>query len=205
MDGKGSVHHNAQEEKRVTAQDDPEGPVPQGRAQTAPKVRKPLPDPPAGRVAGARTADVFAGSGALGIEALSRGAANCLFVENRRDAILALRRNLTAQGLTDRARVAAKDALAAGGGWTGAGALDLILADPPYGQGLVARLTRLCAHQGWLSPEGMLVIEHAPGERPPDDAGLRLFDRRAYGQTEVSFMIPGFAPSPAPMEKGFPA
>lgn len=172
---------------------------------TAAKVRQAIFNILAGRVAGARTADFFAGSGALGIEALSRGAADCLFVENRRDAILALRRNLTALGLTERARVATRDALAASGGWIGAGALDLILADPPYGQGLVAQLTRLCAQQGWLGPGGMLVIEHAPGERPPEDAGLRLFDRRAYGQTEVSFLTPGHAPHPAAAEKGLPA
>ncbi len=172
---------------------------------TAAKVRQAIFNILAGRVAGARTADLFAGSGALGIEALSRGAAACVFVENRRDAIQALRRNLTVLGLAGRARVIARDALAAGGGWSGAGSLDLILADPPYGQGLVAALIRLCAAQGWLSPEGVLVIEHAPGERPPEDAGLRLIDRRAYGQTEVSFLTPGPAPHPASAEKGLPA
>ncbi|MCA1990097.1 MAG: 16S rRNA (guanine(966)-N(2))-methyltransferase RsmD [Desulfarculus sp.] len=172
---------------------------------TAAKVRQAIFNILAGRVAGARTADLFAGSGALGLEALSRGAAACVFVENRRDAIQALRRNLTVLGLADRARVIARDALAAGGGWAGAGSLDLILADPPYGQGLVAALIRLCAAQGWLSPEGVLVIEHAPGERPPEDAGLRLIDRRAYGQTEVSFLTPGPAPHPASAEKGLPA
>lgn len=172
---------------------------------TSAKVRQAIFNILAGRVAGARTADLFAGSGALGLEALSRGAAACVFVENRRDAIQALRRNLTVLGLADRARVIARDALAAGGGWAGAGSLDLILADPPYGQGLVAALIRLCAAQGWLSPEGVLVIEHAPGERPPEDAGLRLIDRRAYGQTEVSFLTPGPAPHPASAEKGLPA
>lgn len=172
---------------------------------TSAKVRQAIFNILAGRVAGARTADLFAGSGALGLEALSRGAAACVFVENRRDAIQALRRNLTVLGLADRARVIARDALAAGGGWAGAGSLDLILADPPYGQGLVAALIRLCAAQGWLSPEGVLVIEHAPGERPPEDASLRLIDRRAYGQTEVSFLTPGPAPHPASAEKGLPA
>lgn len=169
---------------------------------TAAKVRQAIFNILAGQVAGARAADVFAGSGALGIEALSRGAAACVFVENRRDAVQALQRNLTSLGLAARARVVARDALAAGGGWAGAGALDLILADPPYGQGLVAALTRLCADRGCLSPGGVLVIEHAPGERPPEDAGLGLSDRRVYGQTEVSFLTPGPAPHPAPAEKG---
>lgn len=171
---------------------------------TAAKVRQAIFNILAGQVPGARAADVFAGSGALGLEALSRGAATCVFVENRREAVQALNLNLTALGLIDRARVVARDALA-GGGWAGAGSLDLILADPPYGQGLVAALTRLCAAQGWLSPEGVLVIEHAPGERPPEDAGLRLIDRRAYGQTEVSFLTPGPTPHPALAEKGLPA
>ena len=171
---------------------------------TAAKVRQAIFNILAGQVPGARAADVFAGSGALGLEALSRGAATCVFVENRREAVQALNLNLTALGLIDRARVVARDALA-GGGWAGAGSLDLILADPPYGQGLVAALTRLCAAQGWLSLEGVLVIEHAPGERPPEDAGLRLIDRRAYGQTEVSFLTPGPAPHPASAEKGLPA
>ena len=165
---------------------------------TAAKVRQALFNILAERVAGAVVADLYAGGGTLGIEALSRGAASCLFVEQRRQALGALRENLASLGLGARARVVATDAGRAGGWLAGLAPLDLVLADPPYGQGQVARLAALLAAGGLLAPQGLMVIEHSPRERPPLLAGLALADRRAYGQTELSFLaLAGGAPTPA--------
>lgn len=132
---------------------------------------------------GAAVLDLYAGSGALGIEALSRGAAHATFVEKDRRAVRSLRRNLEALGLRSRARVIVSDADApsslAPGPW------DLILADPPYDRGpsprLVAEAGRL------LVPGGVLALEHGGDELPPDaPEGLALWKSRRYGRTRVT-------------------
>lgn len=137
-----------------------------------------------GRLAGARLADLYAGPGTLGIEALSRGAAWCLFVEQRRETAAILTANLRALGLEDRARVLVADAGQAGGAL---GPLDLLLADPPYNQGQVARA--LAAGLALLGPGGLMVLEHSPRERPAPPPGLETTDHRVYGQTELSFLL----------------
>jgi 16S rRNA (guanine966-N2)-methyltransferase len=81
-------------------------------------------------VEGARVLDLFAGTGAMGIEALSRGAAHCVFVERDRDALVVLKKNISALGLSDRASVLAIDAMTAASRQPD---IDLIIADPPYG------------------------------------------------------------------------
>lgn len=135
---------------------------------------------------GALVVDLFAGTGALGIEALSRGAEHAWFVERDRPALEALQANLRATGLTDRADVAAVPvdrALATGGPLAGVVA-DLVLADPPYAfdgwAGLVAAV-----FDRW---PGVLLV--AESDRPLDvgaDAG-RLAASRRYGTTVVSFL-----------------
>lgn len=131
--------------------------------------------------------DLFAGSGALGIEALSRGAARCVFVERAPAAAGQVRANLAALGLEDRGRVLAADALRAGPGLAQAGPFDLALADPPYEKDLVQPALMLAA--GLLAPGGRLAIEHAPGETPEAAAGLAAQGTRNYGQTRLSFFI----------------
>lgn len=169
---------------------------------TAAKVRQAIFNILTGRVAGARAADLFAGSGALGIEALSRGAAACIFLEQDRATAKLLLANLAALGLTQRGQVIAAALDAADSRLLAAGPFDLILADPPYGRGQVAALTGLCARPGLLAAGGVLVIEHAPAERPAARGGLALDDRRAYGQTEVSFLSQQQPPVTPAAEKG---
>lgn len=105
---------------------------------------------------GLQVADLFAGSGALGLEALSRGAASCLFVENDRAAVDVIRTNVATLGAGARARVEAGSVMALRAATK---PLDLILADPPYqsGAGEVAldRLLRL----GWIGPETWIALE----------------------------------------------
>jgi 16S rRNA (guanine966-N2)-methyltransferase len=155
---------------------------------TSDRVREALFGVLGGRVVGARVADLFAGSGALGLEALSRGAARCLFVERRRNVLRVLRANIAALDMEVSSRVLMADAAAPSDRLLTEAPFDLVLADPPYGRGFVARLTRLGARPGFLAPGGLLVIEHAPAE-PPLPEALHLSDHRRYGQTELSFLI----------------
>jgi len=141
-----------------------------------------------GRVQVELAADLFAGSGGLGLEALSRGAGHCIFVERQRQVVKVLTRNLQSLGLWERATVIKTDAGAPGPRLLSRGACSLVLADPPYDQGEVTRVCRLAGPGGLLAPGGWLVIEHSPRERPAQEPGLSLEDRRAYGQTEISFL-----------------
>ncbi|MFN4019405.1 MAG: 16S rRNA (guanine(966)-N(2))-methyltransferase RsmD [Erythrobacter sp.] len=110
---------------------------------------------------GLQVADLFAGSGALGLEALSRGAATCLFVEQDREALAAIKTNIAALGARECARIEAGSVMTLR---AAAAPLDLILADPPYhsGAGEVAldRLLRL----GWIGPETWVALETAFNE-----------------------------------------
>jgi 16S rRNA (guanine966-N2)-methyltransferase len=111
-----------------------------------------------GNFEGLQVADLFAGSGALGLEALSRGAENCLFVEQDRAAVEVIRANIAALGASARARIEAGSVMALR---AAPAPFDLILADPPYqsGAGEVAldRLLRL----GWIGPETWIALETA--------------------------------------------
>jgi len=132
-----------------------------------------------------RVLDLFAGSGALGIEALSRGAAHATFVENSPRALTALRANLQKLGASGEAEVVrgnAMDYVAR----LAPGSFDIALADPPYGQGLAARLAELFAKGPFAQS---LWIEHGADEPLPEQAGART---RRYGDTAIT-MIP--APS----------
>lgn len=164
------------------------------------KVRQALFNILGPRVVGARLADLFCGPGTLGIEALSRGAAWCLFVEQTPAVVQVLRANLAALDAQGRARVLVADA--AGPALAGQGPLDIVLADPPYRQGQVARLATLCAAGGLLAPGGLLVVEHAPQETPPEQSGLKLTDQRRYGQTMLSFLS---TPSAQPLAERTPS
>ncbi|CAO0822325.1 16S rRNA (guanine966-N2)-methyltransferase [Desulfarculales bacterium] len=153
---------------------------------TGAKVRQAMFNILGQRVRGARLADLYAGPGTLGIEALSRGAASCLFVEHRREVAAILRANLAALGLEPQSQVLVGDA---GQALLSLRPRELVLADPPYNQGQVHRLLALCA-AGFLPPGGLLVLEHAPQEPPDPPLGLALVDQRRYGQTMLSFLTP---------------
>ena len=156
---------------------------------TSAKVRQALFNILGARVDGARVCDLFAGAGALGIEALSRGAASCLFVELRRPVIRVIGQNLDELGLQERSRIIMADAAAPSARLLAMGPFDLAFADPPYKRGFVARLVRLASTEGFLTPQGLMVVEHSPGE-PPAAEGVEIIDHRVYGQTELSLLRP---------------
>ena len=144
---------------------------------------------PTVKLEGARVLDLFAGTGALGIEALSRGAAEATFVERDRRALEALRANLDATRFAGKAHVIAHDADTRG---ILTGRFDLVFADPPYEVVAKSRALRKIAE--WLADGGVAVLEHASGETPPPPAGLVASDLRQYGSTSVSFFRRGDAP-----------
>jgi 16S rRNA (guanine966-N2)-methyltransferase len=130
----------------------------------------------------ARVLDLYAGTGALGIEALSRGAAHATFVEAARRPRAVLERNLAELGLTSRGRVVAGSAASAAA--FASGPFDLVLCDPPYGTPL-APLARAAA--GALAPGGVLVLEHAAGDPAPEPPeSLALWKARRYGGTTLT-------------------
>ncbi len=135
---------------------------------------------------GARVLDLFAGTGALGLEALSRGAAFCLFVEEDAEARALIRRNVEALGLTGVTKIFRRDATELGpagrnGGFT------LAFLDPPYGQGLAERALASAAAGGWLAPDAVAVIEERKGTAVALPAGYVALDERSWGDTQVLF------------------
>ncbi len=129
------------------------------------------------RLAGALVLDAFAGTGALGLEALSRGAGRAVFLEQDRAALAALRANIAALGAGERARVVAADGFAPPTGEPCA----LVFLDPPYAEGAVARAAAALADAGWIAPGALILAETARGEPPP--AGLLA--ERAHGAARL--------------------
>ena len=151
---------------------------------TSEKVREAifniLPD-----VEGMQVLDMFAGSGALGIEALSRGAAHATFIDQAKSALAAVRQNLRELGLEDRATVLAGDAVVLGARHVPTSPWQLVFVDPPYASDLAVRAVQTLAH---LAPGAVIVIEHDRRNAPPDPLGSLLrTDHRRYGDTLVSF------------------
>ena len=126
---------------------------------------------------GARVLDLFAGTGALGLEALSRGAEAVTFVENGRVALGLLRENIAL--CRAEAAVITQDARRLGKG----AAHDLIFLDPPYGKALGEAALSAALEGGWIAPGALVVWEESAAVVPP--AGLRLLDERRYGDTVI--------------------
>jgi 16S rRNA (guanine966-N2)-methyltransferase len=135
-------------------------------------------------VQGARVLDLFAGTGALGLEALSRGAARVAFVDDGTTARALLRRNIElmqAMGVTDVWR---RDATAMG---PNRGApYGLVFLDPPYGKGLGERALASCLADGWLAPGALIVWEESTAPVAPE--GIGQIDQRIYGDTIVTIL-----------------
>ena len=133
---------------------------------------------------GIRVLDLFAGTGALGLEALSRGAAYCLFVEDDADARGLIRQNIEAFGLTGTTRIFRRDATSLGpaGKHDGFG---LVLCDPPYGKGLGERALASAAGGGWLLHGAVAVLEERAGVEVALPPGFEAIDRRAWGETQA--------------------
>ena len=133
--------------------------------------------------------DLFAGSGALGFEALSRGAAFCLFVETDEAARGAIRDNVEALGLFGATRVHRRDATDLGTRPGSAGpAFDLAFLDPPYGKGLGERALERLAAGGWLAKGAVVVFERGGGEPELEAPGYEALDARDYGAARVVFL-----------------
>ena len=139
------------------------------------------------RVRGARVADLFAGTGAMGLEALSRGAAQAVFVDSQPAALAAIRRNLETLGL-DEPRVIKADLSRGVGPLAETGPFDLIFMDPPYAKDILSLvLARL--KQGELAAAGGLaVVEHGGGQEDLLASGWKLMDERRYGRARVCFL-----------------
>lgn len=135
-------------------------------------------------VPGARVLDLFAGTGALGLEALSRGAACALFVDegNRSNALL--RRNLELFGLKAEARLLRRDVRRLGP--CAEPAYDLVFLDPPYGKALGEAALRAAREGGWIAPGALVVWEENTPIALPE--GFELLDSRRYGDTTISFL-----------------
>lgn len=137
---------------------------------------------------GARVIDLYAGSGALGLEAMSRGAAFCLFVETDAAARAAIRDNVEALGLFGATRVHRRSAGALGPKPAGVGApFALAFLDPPYGHDLVAAALDALREGRWLAGGALVVVEQGEREAPAQSRGYEEFDRRRWGAAQVGF------------------
>lgn len=161
----------------------------------------------AGAVQGARVLDLYAGTGALAIEALSRGAAGATLVESSRDALAVLRANVESLGLGDRAVVVGSDVRAALRRVLPRGPFDLLLADPPWALvdgGEAPRAIAGYVSAGALAPGALVVLEHSARTDAAGVAiaGLALDGTRRYGDTALAFYKPAILPASRPEDAG---
>lgn len=137
-------------------------------------------------VAGAVVIDLFAGTGALGLEAMSRGAARALFVDDGTEARALLRANTEALGLGGVTRIFRRDATKLGAAPPGE-TFSLAFLDPPYGKGLGALALKALIDGGWLAKDALLVIEESADATIDLPAPLKQEDARRYGDTQFLF------------------
>jgi 16S rRNA (guanine966-N2)-methyltransferase len=135
-------------------------------------------------IEGARVLDLFAGTGAMGLEALSRGARFCQFVDDAAEARGVIRRNADALGIIGQCKIWRRDATRLGPAAPQAG-FDLVFADPPYNKGLGTKALASLVDGQWLNNGAVVIIEEAERAElgcPPD---LTEIDRRVYGETQI--------------------
>jgi len=138
-------------------------------------------------VRGARVLDLFAGTGALGIEALSHGAEFALFIDDRAEARALLRENVAALGLGGVARIFRRDATRLGPVQPLA-PFSLAFLDPPYGQGLAAAALASARAGGWFTADALIVVEEAAKAQFAAPEGFTELERRRYDDTEFVFL-----------------
>jgi 16S rRNA (guanine966-N2)-methyltransferase len=138
-------------------------------------------------VSGARVLDLFAGTGALGLEALSRGAAFALFVDDSAEARALLRENVAALGLGGMTRIFRRDAAKLGPAHP-LEPFSLAFLDPPYGHGLAERALTASRAGGWLGRDALIVVEEASKAAFAAPAGFAELERRRYHDTELIFL-----------------
>lgn len=155
---------------------------------TSDRVREAIFDILQDRVKGKKVLDLFAGTGALGIEALSRGAEKAIFVECNPHILRALRRNITECHLEKKSEVLPCD--------VGKGLrilasrreeFDLIFIDPPYAHGLIKETLQGLSQHALVAPQGLIIAEHSLKEDLSAPIPWELVDRRQYGTTSISF------------------
>lgn len=159
---------------------------------TAARVRDALYNHLGVGIAGAAVLDLFAGTGALGLEAMRRGAGRLVLVERDTRQAAALRARVSAEGLGRQALVRCEDALQAIERLARVGErFDLILLDPPYGRGWLGRALASIARTGLLAPDGVVVAEGHWRDRPEAPQGLALAREARYGETVLWFFRHG--------------
>lgn len=158
---------------------------------TLDNVRKAIFDILGADVMGAKVLDLFAGSGALGLEAISRGAVSCIFVDNQKSSVRTIKDNLKALGLShsEDIIVISGDALKAIRKFSKSGSrFDLVFLDPPYQKSLAKKSLSLLDSCDILTESGVVVGEHSKhDEMPSAVAVLRLYRSARYGDTQISF------------------
>jgi 16S rRNA (guanine966-N2)-methyltransferase len=140
------------------------------------------------RLEGARVIDLFAGTGALGLEALSRGASFCMFVEESTEGRGLIRANVEAFGLTGRTKIFRRDASKLGQVGT-ISPFSLLFADPPYGRRLGEKALVSAREGGWLQPRALCVLEESAAAAMTPVPGFELVEQRSYGDSIVHFLM----------------
>lgn len=138
-------------------------------------------------VTDARVLDLFAGTGALGIEAISRGAAFALFVEEAAEARALIRTNVETLALTGVTKIFRRDATKLGP----RGAFEpfsLVFCDPPYGKGFAEKALASAREGGWLAQDALMVVEEAVVSKFSAPKGFEVLERREYDDTEIVFL-----------------
>lgn len=146
----------------------------------------------------AEVLDAFAGSGALGLEALSRGAVRASFIESDKIALDHIRRNVDTLGEVERADIRAGDALRP---TRPIAAATLAFLDPPYGKDLAAPALAALAGAGWFAPGARVVVELHHRDRFEPPRGFVMVDERRYGVARLAFLDYGAAPPSAPSRR----
>jgi len=156
---------------------------------TSAKVREAIFSIRGDRVTGARVLDLFAGTGAFGLEAISRGAAHAVFIDSEKDAVELIRRNVAACRAEDAATVICWNILRNLSCLPRtANQFDLVFIDPPYNQDAIQPTLVHLAGSGTLASGASIIVEHGAQEAVPDAvSGLVVTDRRKYGKTRITF------------------
>src|SRR5258708_34629422 len=138
-------------------------------------------------ITGARVLDLFAGTGALGVEAISRGAAVALFLDDGAEARALIRQNVDALGLGGVTRIFRRDATRLGAVHPNV-PFGLVFLDPPYRRGLAERALASLRDGGWLAPEALVIVEEAADAQFSAPDGFVEVERRRYDDTEFTFL-----------------
>lgn len=139
------------------------------------------------RVEGSNVLDLFAGTGSVGLEALSRGALRCVFVESYPHALSLLKKNIGACGFFDRTFILRGELPGVLNRLKKKGAFGLVFVDPPYDRGLIGPALDGLVRYNLIDAQSCVIVEHSPREAPVDKS-VTVFDSRKYGQTLVSFL-----------------